>query len=122
MIAPQRLNHGRWCGLALAAVYVPPDKNSEFETKSYAWKMSGFRCYGARGEAMAPSSLQPNDGAPHAKAERFDPPRAYVAGAKNSQNSKSSELTKRRIPSAPTILMSSMTASTVHLVSILVAS
>jgi hypothetical protein len=25
----------------LAAVYVPPDKNSEFETISYAWKMSG---------------------------------------------------------------------------------
>jgi hypothetical protein len=24
----------------LAAVYVPPDKNSEFETISYAWKMS----------------------------------------------------------------------------------
>jgi hypothetical protein len=24
--------------LALAAVYVPPDKNSEFEAISYAWK------------------------------------------------------------------------------------
>jgi hypothetical protein len=31
MIAPQRLTDGRWCGLALAAVYVPPDTNSEFE-------------------------------------------------------------------------------------------
>jgi hypothetical protein len=31
MIAPQRLTDGRWCGLALAAVYVPTDKNSEFE-------------------------------------------------------------------------------------------
>jgi hypothetical protein len=41
MICPARLNHGRWCGLALAAVYVPPDKNSEFEAISYAWKMSG---------------------------------------------------------------------------------
>jgi hypothetical protein len=29
----------------------------------------GFRCYGARGEAMALSSLQQNDGAPHGPAE-----------------------------------------------------
>jgi hypothetical protein len=39
MIALQRLNYGRWCGLG--AVYVPPDKNSEFEAISYGWKMSG---------------------------------------------------------------------------------
>jgi hypothetical protein len=25
----------------LGAVYVPPDKNSDFEAISYAWKMSG---------------------------------------------------------------------------------
>src|SRR5262245_16064606 len=31
-----------------------------------------FRFYGARGEVMAPSSLQPNDGAPHATAKRFE--------------------------------------------------
>jgi len=30
-----------------------------------------FRCCGTRGEAMAPSSLQPNDGARHATAERL---------------------------------------------------
>jgi hypothetical protein len=40
IICPAKTNHGRWCGLALAAVYVPPDKNSEFETISFAWKMS----------------------------------------------------------------------------------
>jgi hypothetical protein len=28
-----------------------------------------FRCYGLRGEAMAPSSRQPNDGARHGEAE-----------------------------------------------------
>jgi hypothetical protein len=28
-----------------------------------------FRCYGAGGEEMAPSSLQQTDGAPHATAE-----------------------------------------------------
>jgi hypothetical protein len=39
MICPAKTQPGPLCGLA--AVYVPPDKNSEFEAISYAWKMSG---------------------------------------------------------------------------------
>lgn len=31
-----------------------------------------FRCYGLRGEAVAPSSPQQSDGAPHGEAERFE--------------------------------------------------
>jgi hypothetical protein len=34
MICPANTQPGRWCGLG--AAYVPPDKNSEFETISYA--------------------------------------------------------------------------------------
>ena len=31
-----------------------------------------FRCYGLRGEAVAPSSRQQSDGAPHGESERFE--------------------------------------------------
>src|SRR5271165_4978394 len=42
------------------------------ESMGFDIGFGGFRCYG-RGEAMAPSSLQRNDGArPHATAERLE--------------------------------------------------
>jgi hypothetical protein len=42
MICPARPNHSRWCGLALAAVYVPPDKNSDFESDKLCLEIVGI--------------------------------------------------------------------------------
>jgi hypothetical protein len=39
-------------------------------TQPWGTLIGRFRCYGLRGEAMAPSSRQQSDGAPHGKAER----------------------------------------------------
>jgi hypothetical protein len=41
MICPAKTQPRPLVRFGLGAVYVPPDKNSEFEAISYAWKMSG---------------------------------------------------------------------------------
>lgn len=74
-------------------------RGREVDTKAIVVVAAEKRCYGASGGAMAPSSLQPTNGAPHATAQRFEQiPRRSRTGyhIDHSDRDEPVELARRR--------------------------